>query len=178
MATKSELRRYIKQEKATRSPEELLHLSFDILNKLEQLPAFQHSKTILLYHSLNDEVNTHDFIQKWSASKTIILPVVHGDLLDLRYYTTSTATHEGAFGIIEPEGQLLTDYNKIDLVIVPGVAFDAEGHRLGRGKGYYDKLLPHVAAPKIGICFPFQLLDRIPTEETDINMNKVLTCDS
>lgn len=175
MERKSDLRKLMANEKARHSTVELATLSEHILKKLEEIPAFQLSKTILLYHSLKDEVNTHLFIEKWSAYKTIVLPVVKGDELDLRYYTSSQETTIGSFGITEPQGPLLRNYDEIDLAIIPGVAFDLNNHRLGRGKGFYDRLLPQIKATKIGICFPFQLVSEIPTEANDIDMDLVLT---
>lgn len=165
----------IAKEKTLYCASTLKALSVDILCLLESHPAFQEAQTLLLYHSLKDEVQTHLFIDKWSKSKRIILPVVAGDELELRLYTRTDDLVIGAYGIAEPIGELFTDYNSIDLAIIPGVAFDKTGHRLGRGKGYYDKLLPHISAAKIGICFPFQLIDEVPAESFDIRMNTVIT---
>lgn len=162
-------------EKTKYSDSTLEALSQEILEKLERLPAFQESKTVLLYHSLKDEVRTRAFIEKWSKKKTILLPVVSGDQLELRHYTGIGDLSPGAYGIAEPTGRLVEDYTSIDLVVVPGVAFDKEGHRLGRGKGYYDKLLPRIPAVFAGICFPFQLIDKIPVEPFDIRMDTVIT---
>lgn len=172
---KKELRKWIAQRKAAYlSDSTLKSLSKDILETLENHPAFRASNIILLYHSLKDEVYTHTFIEKWSREKHILLPVVQGDELELRSYRSLDDLAIGAYGILEPIGTPFHDYTKIDLVIVPGVAFDTSGSRLGRGKGYYDKLLPKLAAHKIGICFPFQLVDEIPTEEFDIQMNEII----
>lgn len=125
---------------------------------------------------MEDEVYTHDFIEQWSKTKTILLPVVVGDSLELRVYSNQDQLIAGTYGILEPAGQPFTAYQEIDLAIVPGVAFDHSGNRLGRGKGYYDKLLPLIDAPKVGICFPFQLLDNVPGESFDIGMDKVISC--
>lgn len=150
--------------------------SVEILAALETHPAFKAAKTILLYHSLKDEVDTHTFIQKWSKEKNILLPVVVGEELELRRYTGSQDLVIGSYGILEPVGETVTSYTSIDLIIVPGVAFDHQGHRLGRGKGYYDRLLPKIPqAYKIGICFPFQFLKEIPAEPFDICMDEILT---
>lgn len=143
---------------------------------LEAHPAFRQAQTVLLYHSLKDEVQTHAFIEKWSKRKKIILPVVAGDVLELRVYTGPDDLRRGSYGIKEPVGQVFTDYAAIDLAVIPGVAFDREGHRLGRGKGYYDKLLPLLpSALKVGLCFPFQLLEEVPAEPFDICMDLVIT---
>lgn len=154
----------------------LKELSDKILTNLEHRKEFEEAKTILLYHSLKDEVYTHAFIEKWATNKRIVLPVVVGDELELRLYTSPADLCIGAYGIAEPTGQLFTDYRTIDLAVIPGVAFDPEGRRLGRGKGYYDRLLPHIPAFKLGLCFPFQLIEKIPTEEFDIRMNAVVSC--
>jgi 5,10-methenyltetrahydrofolate synthetase len=104
-----------------------------------------------------------------------VLPKVTGDeTMELRRYSSQEDLAEGAFHIMEPVGDAFTDYDDIDVVLVPGMAFDAAGHRLGRGKGYYDRFLaahPHLY--KIGICFPFQRVAEVPTEDYDVCMNEV-----
>lgn len=173
---KKQIRKQIAQKKAQYSLRELKQLSEVLLNHLEQYPDFQQAQYVLLYHSLNDEVQTHEFIEKWKENKQIILPVVTGDTLELRYYTGKQDLQTGSFGIEEPTGKLFTEYDKIDLAIIPGVSFDKQGHRLGRGKGYYDRLLPQLkTACKIGICFSFQLSEQIPDEKHDVKMDCVFT---
>lgn len=150
--------------------------SADLLAVLEAHPAFQAAHTVLLYHSLKDEVHTHAFIEKWQGKKNILLPVVVGEDLELRHYTGPKDLRIGSYGIEEPVGKQFTDYAQLDLAIVPGVAFDPQGHRLGRGKGYYDRLLPLLPHTyKIGICFPFQYIEHIPVEPYDIPMDEVIT---
>ena len=147
-----------------------------ILARLEDHPVFQKAHTVLLYHSLKDEVNTHAFIEKWQGKKEILLPVVVGEELELRRYTGPQDLRSGSYGIEEPVGALFTDYERLELAVIPGVAFDSQGHRLGRGKGYYDRLLPQLPHTyKIGICFSFQWIEKIPVEPYDINMNEVIT---
>lgn len=136
---------------------------------------FKQAKTILLYYSMKDEVQTHSFIEKWSKCKQIVLPAVVGKELELRIYTSTQELSIGELNILEPIGETFIEYSQIDLAIIPGVAFDKKGNRLGRGKGYYDRLLPRISAPKVGICFSFQLVDAIPSEEFDVCMNKVIT---
>lgn len=141
-------------------------------------PRWQTAHCVLLYHSLPDEVDTHEFIRRWNSRKCILLPVVIGDDLELRQYTDDSHLTEGAFHIDEPIGTPFTDYAAIDLAIIPGVAFDRNGNRLGRGKGYYDRLLPRIpAAYKVGLCFRFQLLDEIPAEAHDVRMDEII-CNS
>ena len=89
----------------------------------------------MLYYSLKDEVQTHDFVERWSKTKNIVLPVVVGDYLELRNYTGKQDLQTGSYNIEEPIGEIFNDYKSIDLAIIPGVSFDKEGNRLGRGKG-------------------------------------------
>lgn len=149
--------------------------SAEILAALEAHPAFRAAHIVLLYYSLKDEVDTHEFVRKWSREKRILLPVVVGDDLELRVYTGPEDLTTGSYGIEEPTGELFTDYAAIDFVAVPGVAFDNAGNRLGRGKGYYDRLLPRLTAFKAGICFPFQLVKEVPAEPFDIRMDTIIT---
>lgn len=170
-----ELRRQVALLK-TRHSSSTTRQSAEILAALEAHPAFRAATTVLLYHSLKDEVDTHEFIRKWSREKRILLPVVVGDDLELRLYTRPEDLKPGAYGIEEPTGELFTDYADIDFIVVPGVAFDRNGNRLGRGKGYYDRLLPRIpSAYKAGICFPFQLVEKVPAEPFDIRMDEIIT---
>ena len=146
--------------------------------RLESHALFRAAHTVLLYSSLPDEVDTHTFIRRWEGRKRILLPVVVSDSkLELRVYTGSSNMRRGAFNIDEPAGAAFTDYGSIDLAVIPGVAFDRHGNRLGRGRGYYDRLLARlgrVGVPTIGVCFDFQKLDAIPAETHDIAVGEVL----
>ncbi len=142
---------------------------------LEEDPLFRQAHTLLFYHSLPDEVNTTAFIEKWYQAKELLLPAVKGEELELHRYTGPEKCRTGAFGIIEPHDSLFTDYEWIDLAIVPAMAFDLAGNRLGRGKGYYDRLLPRLSCPKVGLCFSFQLLDQVPAEPFDVPVNRIFT---
>ncbi len=124
-----------------------------------------------------DEVQTHDFVNKWYKDKVVLLPCVQGDDLVLRQYSGPDCMVAGEqFGIGEPQGPEWTDLDKVDLIIVPGVAFDSHGNRMGRGRGFYDRLLKSTPnAVKVGVAFDFQLLDRIPVEPHDVPMDCVLS---
>ena len=105
----------------------------------------------------------------------MLLPCVRGEELDIRYFEGKDKLCPGeGFAIPEPVGALFEDLAQIDLILVPGVAFDASGNRLGRGKGYYDKILRQTDAYKLGVCFAFQLLEQIPTEPHDVKMDRVV----
>ena len=172
---KKQLRKQIAQEKKRQSATLLTTHSIALLEQIEKHPRFISATTVLLYHSLPDEVQTHAFVEKWHKQKKILLPVVVGDILELRHYTGKSCLQEGSFHIEEPSGENYTNYQEIELAIIPGISFDKKGNRLGRGKGYYDKLLPLLASYNIGICYQFQALEKIPTENFDQTMDEVWT---
>lgn len=174
---KKELRLRIKTLKKQHSKDELKRQSELILEKLENHKSFIEAKTVMLYSSLPDEVQTHDFLAKWRNEKKIILPTVVGDDIIPVELTKDTDFAIGDFNILEPQNEAYT--GTYDLIVVPGVAFDKNGNRLGRGKGYYDRFLcKHLEVKRIGICFDFQFVDEVPTEDNDIKMHEVLTIDN
>lgn len=173
--TKKELRKLIAEQKQRYSIRQTTEWSSSLFQKLEDHPLFVQADTILLYHSLPDEVNTRSFIERWYPQKRIVLPMVKGNELEFRYYEGKESLQAGAFGIEEPRGKVVQDLNEITLSIIPGVAFDRNGNRLGRGKGYYDRALSRLNSHNIGVCFHFQLLPHIPTETTDHPMHEVWT---
>ena len=172
---KKELRRLIAQEKRNYSVAQKTEWSSSLFQKLEDHPLFLQSHTLLLYHSLPDEVLTHEFIKRWHPYKCIVLPLVKGDELEFRYYEGEDSLQIGAFGIEEPTGSLVENLHEIELSIIPGVAFDCSGNRLGRGKGYYDRALTKLQSYRIGVCFQLQLLPHIPVEATDLPMDEIWT---
>lgn len=173
---KKQLRKEIKDAKKCQPAELLAAHSSALFKQLEEHPRFAVSHTILMYHSLSDEVQTHAFVEKWHHKKKILLPVVRGDILELRHYTGRDCLKVGAFGIEEPEGENFTRLHEIELSLVPGISFDRHGNRLGRGKGYYDKLLPLLPnSYNIGICYLFQAREEIPAESFDKKMDEVWT---
>lgn len=133
---------------------------------------------ILLYWPLADEVMTDPAIDRLAdEGHTILLPVVVGDDIILREYHGRDTLTVGAFGILEPAGEVWGKerYSDIDLAFIPGRAFTLSGKRLGRGKGYYDRLLPLLKCRKVGICLRHQILQEIPTETHDIVMDEVIS---
>ena len=146
----------------------------EVFEKIESLPEFQAANAVLMYWSLPDELPTHNFIIKWSKKKQMLLPVVKEDEMLIKPFLTKDEMTQGSLGIWEPSVQ--KEYiNKIDLVIVPGVAFDKNKSRLGRGKGFYDKYFVNRHIIKIGIGFDFQLIEKVPTDAYDIKMDKIIT---
>lgn len=147
---------------------------------IRQLLANEHvqrAQIVMMYCSLPDEVDTRQALRQLvDAGKQVVLPVVVDDChMVLRRYHSDADLCEGAYHILEPMGPMFDAVNNIDVVVVPGMAFDVAGHRLGRGKGYYDRFLARCPnAWLIGICFGFQLLPQVPIEATDVVMNEVI----
>ena len=146
-----------------------------IFADIEKDPRFISAGCVLLYMSIPGEVQTAAFIDKWYKKKRLVLPKVCGGSLVLFEYNPNHIK-EGYRGILEPtlNADPISD-EQIDLVIVPGVAFSKEPDgrvlRLGRGGGYYDKLLPRLSCPMFGVGYPFRLLDSVPCDPWDISLD-------
>ena len=174
---KKSLRKEVRSRKRQFSTEELIEESRPLIQRVLSHPRLQCAKTILLYNSLPDEVYTHDLIkQLHDVGKTILLPVVISDTeMELRLYKGQDFFKSSSYGILEPIGEPFTDFSSIEFALIPGMAFDGQKNRLGRGKGYYDRFLPLlINAYKVGICFPFQFLPTIPTEPTDQRVDECI----
>lgn len=172
MMNKQELRQHIRALKKQYLTEGLSPC--EILLRHPRIATCQH---ILAYSALPDEVPTQELLDLLAKQgKKVLLPRVVSDTdMVLHSYTGKHDLQVGAYGILEPTGALFTDYDAINVAIVPGMAFDAEGHRLGRGKGYYDRFLSRVPnIYKIGLCFSWQMVDDVPSDEHDIVMDEVI----
>ena len=174
VSEKELIREKIRKKKQQLSDKEKEIEAANVFEKIEALPEFINAHNIMIYWSMPDELPTHNFIIRWSKKKTMLLPVVKGEDMLIKPFSTKEELKQGSLGIWEPDTQ--KEYlNSIDLVIVPGVAFDRNKSRLGRGKGYYDRYFINKRIVKIGVCFDFQLLESIPIDSFDIKMDKVIT---
>lgn len=172
---KDDIRRTVRTRKTLLTEHEKAEAAQSVFDRLEQMAAFMMADRILMYHSLPDELSTRDFLGKWSGRKHFFLPRVNGVNLDILPYE-QTRLHLGAFEIEEPDGNDLTDIADIELIIVPAVAYDRHGNRVGRGKGYYDRLLAGSRATKVGVGYDFQLIDdAIDTDSHDVPVDIVIT---
>lgn len=172
---KKELRQHIREIKRQFSQQQLEELSLPIIARLKS--RLTNAKTILAYYSLPDEVDTRQLLDNLVAEgKTVLLPkVIDDENMEIRRYTGRQDLEEGILHLMEPIGEPFTDYEDIDIVVVPGLAFDAEGHRLGRGRGYYDRFLHRKNHPFcVGICFDFQKVAEVPVDEYDIPVDEVV----
>ena len=171
---KNEIRRKVKGLKSMLLEAEKLQAADEVFDRLEQTAAFLMADKILMYHSLPDELSTVRFLRKWRDRKRFFLPRVNGVNLDILPYDESRLEH-GAFHIEEPTGTNTVSPDEIEMVVVPGVAYDRSGNRLGRGRGFYDRLLASTRATKVGVGYEFQLVDSIPAEPHDVKMDLVIT---
>ena len=171
---KETIRLRVKTRKSLLSDDERRSAVNRVFALLESTAAFMLADRILLYHSLPDELSTREFIDRWHTRKHFYLPRVNGVNLDILPYDRSRL-HHGAFNIEEPGGDDVADIDDIELIIVPGVAYDRHGNRIGRGKGYYDRLLRDTHAVTIGVAYGCQLCDDIEPDDFDVPVHYVIT---
>ncbi|MDR2474020.1 MAG: 5-formyltetrahydrofolate cyclo-ligase [Tannerella sp.] len=148
-----------------------------ILESLAQTPEFIAAKTIAMYYSFGYEVYTHSFLRKYYRVKTFALPALLSDDRIYELYRYDGRDDIASGKIIPPKSceRQVVEIQDIDLFVVPGLAFDYSGNRLGRGGGYYDRLLARTDKPVFSICFDCQLLDAVPVEPHDCRVAKVIT---
>lgn len=173
-AKKTKIRKQIRELKKLISETQKQQEANAVFDKIETLSEFKAAKSVLLYWSTPDELPTHEVVEKWSSIKQVILPTLVGEGLALKSYLAGGKMKQGALGIWEPDSSENYTGN-IDLVIVPGVAFDRKKNRLGRGKGFYDRFFKNNNFIKIGVGFNFQFLTEVPSTKLDIRMDKVIT---
>lgn len=150
-----------------------------VFNKIKTMPVWEQSQHILCYWSLPDELPTHEVVNQWLADgKNIYLPRVKGDDLEIvPYHGPQSLDDNNKFHIGEPVGDAV-DASCLELIIVPAVALDHKRNRLGRGKGFYDRLLSSTDSPTIGVVCDFQLVDEVPVEPHDRPLDCVVTSDA
>lgn len=178
--SKNILRASMQEKTAKLSEGEKAEKSFNacmnVLNSIE----FKNAKTVMVYKAMKNECDPSLIAYTaYELKKKVVYPLCNenGSLKPLAPKTHNDFV-KGKYGIWEPdeENSDEIDCNEIDLIIVPGLAFDKNRSRLGRGGGYYDRFLPKCKnACKIGFCFNEQLIDYVPFADTDVKMNKIVT---
>jgi 5-formyltetrahydrofolate cyclo-ligase len=155
-----------------------------IVDRFMGLPEYAAAKTVMFYIDVRDEVRTrHALPEAIQGDKRIVIPYCVDGELELFHLESMDELDVGMYKILEPKAELRTVASKrlqpedLDLVMVPGVAFDRNGGRTGHGKGYYDKLLEHARAdaPLIALAFECQMFPEIPCGSHDIYMDNVVT---
>jgi len=180
MPTKARLRELCLARRARLSPADRRHFSAAITRHVSAMPAFLDSRTVMLYLALPQEVQTRTLLEACHRSaKRVAVPVVTNDgLLAVHLRPGREELKPGRFGIPEPAGATpVIPAGDIDCVLVPGVAFDSRGARLGFGKGYYDRFLCRLpaAAHVCGLAFALQIVERVPETPHDVRMHWLVT---
>ncbi len=182
MLTKTDIRKAAHDNRRAQADKE--EVSIQIVDRFMQLPQYVTAKTVMFYVDVRDEVRTRQALPAALASgKRVVIPYCLDGELELFHLESMDELELGMYKILEP-AQSLRDLvakrlqpTDLDLVMVPGVAFDQHGGRTGHGKGYYDKLLQHARpdAPLIALAFECQMFEQIPVESHDIYMDAVVT---
>ena len=160
------------------SAETCLHLSLSIQDRLLGSELYRQARSVGLYCPIQNEVHTELLARRCLAdAKQLVCPRVAGKQLDFVAVESLAELTPGAFGVLEPCGARLVPITAIDLLVVPGVAFDLPGHRLGYGKGYYDQTLAgcRLELERVGLAYEFQLVDRLPVDGHDCRVTGLVT---
>ena len=176
LSDKRKVRQATRSEIAKLSTDEKIAISSQIFNKLALSKEVEQAAVIALFISLADEPQTTTFIEQLlGKNKRVVVPRIEGE--EMNFYDISEGLKKGSFGIMEPTSNTPIEPSEIDVMIVPGVAFNHSGQRLGRGKGFYDKYLSRKGfrAYTIGVCYPCQLVENLPTELHDKTLDSVIS---
>ena len=173
---KKEIRERMRQLNRALDSRQRLRASAAIFSAVERLPEFRAARTVAVFAALPDEPATDEVLARWASTRRVVLPRVEGDAMRFSACRPDALVF-GAFGILEPQGERPCPAGEIDLVVCPGVAFTADGRRLGRGRGYYDRYLgdPAFRGFRVGVCYAHQLVDDLPVEPHDVRMDRVIT---
>lgn len=165
---KSQIRKLMIKKRLDLSKDEYLAKSNLIIYKLKQHPNFINAKTIGIYVSYKNEVETINLIKEIVKCKKICVPKVNGQSMDFCLIRSLDELKSGNYGILEPVSNKIIEKNNIDLLIVPMVAYDNMHNRLGYGGGYYDRYLQGYLGNVIGLAFSFQKIEALPFEDFDL----------
>lgn len=173
---KQELRQAIRARKRAMTEEDILRRSEILAEKFARSNAYRAAKTIYGYLPYNQEVRTVPMLRRaLEEGKRVAVPKVYGDDMKFIYLDDLSQVAKGYAGIPEPVANGPVAQDETALVLMPGLAFDRAGHRIGYGGGFYDKFLarePH--HPTVALCYDFQVMDRLETEEFDIPVDLVI----
>lgn len=176
MEKKEDIRKIIKEQKKLLQVKEIQEKSSLIHKYLFQLPEYKKAHCIYSFVSFNQEVRTDKIITSaLTEGKRVAVPKIEGEKMIFYYISDYEELKKGTYGILEP-GTSLQALEPAALILLPGLAFDLKGHRIGYGKGYYDNYLgTYPMDSRIGICYDFQKFREIPSESRDIKVNQLIT---
>jgi 5-formyltetrahydrofolate cyclo-ligase len=177
---KAALREEMRARLRALSPAVRVAASEQIRSRLSELPEWTAARCVLLFTSLPQEPDlTRVIIESLASGKIVALPrfsTATQTYGAARVRTLGTDLTSGKFNVLEPVATCEEiPSSELDLILVPGLAFDLRGGRLGRGRGFYDRLLAHVRAKKCGVAFDEQIADAVPTETNDVRMDCLVT---
>ena len=171
---KDEMRALILKKMKKHNTNLALKKSVKIRQKLLDSEDYKKANSVFTYVSKTEEVDTHIIIKdSIKNGKKVYAPVLHNKQIFAGEIKSFTTMAKGDFGILQP--LVVSNKNKFDIIIVPGLVFDPGGARIGRGGGYFDKFLAHTKGNKVALAFDFQITQKIDTEEHDIFMDKIIT---
>ena len=175
-ATKTELRNSIRAKKRAMTEEEIVSRSEALAQQFYASEAYKNAKTIYGYMPYNQEVRTTRAMEQvLKDGKGLALPKIYGDRMDFIVVTDLSQVEKGYCGIPEPIHDEPLGSDETSLVLMPGIAFDPQGHRIGYGGGFYDKFLAaEPNHPTLALCYDFQMFPHLDTEEFDIPVDAVL----
>ena len=173
---KTELRRQIREKKRSMTETEIVEKSKHLGDLFAASELYQNARTIYFYLPYNQEVRTVPMLERaLQEGKKVAVPKVYGDTMKFIYLENLNYIAEGYAGIPEPINDEPVAEDKTALVLMPGLAFDREGHRLGYGGGFYDRFLAEEPDhPTLALCYDFQIFNKLETEVFDIPVDCVL----
>ncbi len=173
---KEEIRKINKLKRSQMTKEEVFEKSRKIADTFISSTLYKKASVIMLYYPLGNEADTRLLFNRFfSDSKTLLLPITRNDIITPVKISENTEYILGDYNICEPKNASVFPKEKIDVIIIPGIAFDRHGSRVGFGKGCFDRFLEETNAVKIGYCYDFQICENIKTQDFDINMDFLVT---
>jgi 5-formyltetrahydrofolate cyclo-ligase len=173
---KKNLRNEMKARLAKLKPEELKAKSEALERRFIESPEFEAADSMLIYVAMSSEPETRKIIaEALKRKKAVFAPKVEGDFICVCRLHSLEHLSPGKFGIHEPPGEAKCELKQFGVIVIPGLAFDLRGGRLGRGGGFYDRLLSSVSGDFIGFCFDEQVVDEVPKMEHDVHVHKIFT---
>ena len=172
---KNEIRRQILKKRLSLSKKSLAAKSKIICQKLKKMTGFKNAKTILFYVPIKNEIDILPLLKQSLKTKIVLLPKISGKIIQPCRIKSLKNLETGPFQIPQPKKNCpVVEASTVELVIVPAIAFDHSGHRIGFGFGYYDKLLKKLRCPKIGLAYDFQIVENVPRTTHDQQVDFVV----
>ncbi len=175
---KRALRARVRAARDALAPEERVHLSSAVEDRLFEIPTVGRAGTVMVFSSFGSEVSTGGIIERLAEDgRRVVLPRVTGIEMEAVAYRPGDPVRTASFGAMEPAAGSAVPPEEIDLVITPGLVFDRAGYRLGYGGGHFDRFLVRVRrdAVRVGVCFDLQVVHEIPRDPWDQPVDVIVT---